>query len=253
MVPRDAVGDRDAGVARPSSSRTSADQIRLALGDKLGEVPRQPRHAAGRCWTARSTSTELSDAELAELPSRAADRRRRLRRSRRRRSATGIRSTCSCPNGTTCSGTRSARTRRTRERPDPVEARARPGPARRDHPGPRRRAAAQGQRAGRLHPHRRHGSRRRPAPATGTADPRPAARRGPWRPRTAARASSSSSTGPPSPRGRAGSWHRPVAAHRDAHRRNFERRFSETAEDVDPDDPAQAAPLLAACTPSPTS
>ena len=34
--------------------------------------------------------------------------------------------------------------------------------------------------------------------------------------------------------------------HRQAHRRNFERRFSETAKLVDPDDRLPAAPLLAA-------
>ena len=106
----------------------------------------------------------------------------------------------------------------------------------RDHPGPRGQPDEEGQRAGRLHPHRRDGPGQRPATPAGQAHPRRPARPGCRPPKTAARASSCSSTRTPSPPGSSAILASPLwEAHREAHRRNFQRRFSETAKLVDPD------------------
>ena len=72
------------------------------------------------------------------------------------------------------------------QRPDAVRPQARAPAAGRDHPGAGGGAAAEGQRAHRLHPHRRPGPRWRRAGEAGAADPLPPARldrgdRGPGR------------------------------------------------------------------------
>ena len=73
--------------------------------------------------------------------------------------------------------------------------------------------------------------------ATGwSSSPATANPRGYRPPKTAAKESSCSSTSPRSRNGNRRSTQTALwAAHRDAHRRNFRRRFSETAKQVDPD------------------
>ena len=169
VVPGDAVGDRDARVGRRAEARPRGPGP-ARPGRQADQVSRQPRHA-----------------------SRPAGRQGRRHRSDRhgvRRAAGGGRPTPGGPRGAGEAHPRlgSGRAARPRmglpaarpdrpasggpgERPDAVEAGPRPEPAVRDHSGAGRRAPAQGERAGGLHPDRRHGSGGGLAAAARTPDP----------------------------------------------------------------------------------
>ena len=237
VVPRDAVDHRDAGVGagegrRPRgpasgprsatsspSTRFDLDILRDLLDAGGVDVTEPVRRRPGSRWSAVALAPPPTPEEQEE----------RLRHVGSGRPA---RPRVALP----AEGSPRRPARGPGQRPDAVEAGPRPAAAGGDHPGAGGGAAAQGQRADRVHQDRRVRPGRRRAQAAGAADPGAATRRGRSRRKTGAKASSCSSTSRGSPRGKQRVLDSDVwEAHRLAHRRNFYRRFSETAEEVDPD------------------
>ena len=202
VVPGDPVDHRDAGIAAGEGRATSptGSASPSATGSPGTRATWRP---CATSWTARSTSPSVSDddlrtavaAALAPPPTAGGAGRTAARLGSGRPARPRVAVPAAGPVSATM-------------HEDPVsgltlsEAGARPAAAGRDHPGAGGGAAAEGERARRLHPDRRPGPRRRRAQAAGTADPHPPARRGRSRPRTGARGSSCSSTRTGSPRGK---------------------------------------------------
>lgn len=169
VVPGHALDHRYAGVLRGTQERPRRPDPHRP-GREAGEIPRRPRHPARRAGRQGQRHRPVGCG--------AGRGRGGSRRATGLRGGTGRAHPHVGPRRPTrprmalpTKGRARTRGRGPRKRSHPFETGARPRPAAADHPRARGREAAQGQRADRLHPDRRHGPRRGPAAPTRPADP----------------------------------------------------------------------------------